>query len=225
MVNHHNVWPERPCVLGMLSGTTRLISYSTVESNIFLSPKSVAVCRAWLCNFHSIGLVQQQQVLQHSLRPETTVRQRYNRHGINPHDREDYNQHTAKLAACITTVFVSNLMLLPSALAHGRRFNLEFFPLRSVSESEPFEGFTHLWHSFLSSAISFSASFCTNERSASEMMDFEARRKISLQLTVTSGMRQNRTEKTVHVKKKTFIDACRSELRNLAEETFPWKAS
>lgn len=31
-----------------------------------------------------------------------------------------------ELAACITTVFVSNLMLLPSALAHGR-FNLKLF--------------------------------------------------------------------------------------------------
>lgn len=57
---------------------------------------------------------------------ETTVRQRYNRRRINPHDREDYNQHTAELAACITTVFVSNLMLLPSALAHGR-INLKLF--------------------------------------------------------------------------------------------------
>lgn len=68
----------------------------------------------------------QQQVLQHALRPETTVRQRYVRHRVNPHDREDYNQQTVELAACITTVFVSNLMLLPSALAHGR-FNLKLF--------------------------------------------------------------------------------------------------
>lgn len=101
-----------------------------------------------------------------------------------------------------------------------------FFPLRSKS----LKGFTHfLLHLFIRSAISFNVSFCTNEWSTSEMMNFGSRRRrlaerdFSLQLTVTSGMRRNRTAEDSARKEEENFHWCLSleikELRGFSHES------
>lgn len=221
MVKHRNVWLDRVCsACTRLERPTHFIFRSQIK--LFTKPR---VRRVWLCNFHSIELVQRQQVLQHSLRPETTVRQRYT--FVNPHDREDYNQQTVELAACITKVFVSNLMLLPSALAHGR-FNLKLFSasLRTARRIHTFYC-TYLYAPQFLLMFLFTQ---TSEDRAKCLGDDEFRcskKKKSggerfLQLTVTSAMRRNRNAEDSQCtrrkkKKKIFIDACRSELKNLRD--------
>lgn len=228
MVNHHNVWLDRATVCARhaqeWNGPTDFIFH--IQIKLFSKPPSRLQCAVPDCaTFIQLDRCSgQQQVLQHALRPE----------------RQRFANATIDIASTHMTerIIISKHSRVSGLHNNSLRFQFNAVALRSRPWSIQFETFfrfvtnrskdSHiLLHLFIRSAISFNVSLCTNERSASEMMNFGTRRRRLAEKDFCAaidgdkaGWDETKPTKTVHrkKKKKTFIDACRSELKNFGRD-------